>query len=196
MVREPKLLCHEQKGFSLLELIFVVVIIGIVSAMGIKYFMDAMDRGRAAGMQLLAWRFAQHTSIIHAWRTIPASINPEIHGTDNRGVKWVRLDGVIVYLNEKGWPATTDVDRSPVIGRQTAKDCEHLLNALFKEPVTQLHRSSSGRNNEYDVFAMNGRVCRYQLAQIKDDDWFFDYNLDTGEVSISLPDLKFGNGLE
>lgn len=168
----------------------VVVLIGVMAAMGIKYFIDAMDKARATGVEMLAWRFAQSASTLGAWSHIPAAINPETHGTDDRGVNWVMLNGVVIYLNENGWPFTTDALRSPLIGQQTAADCQQLLNAMLKPVMTYGDKPSNEAGNQYRIFVMDGRVCRYQLTQNTDEPWFFDYRLETGEVRLSVPRLK------
>ncbi len=198
---------RQQHGFSLLELTCVVVVIGILAAMGIKYYIDALDKARATGLEMLAWRFAQSTSVLHAWSSIPAGISPESHGVDARGIHWVKLDGTVIYLNENRWPATTDAARSPEIGQQTADDCQSLLDAMFKQPVIPVptvgmqqkqeeilqegqHGSSQKKAKQYDVFVIDGNACRYQLTQNKDEPWYFDYSLVTGEVRISVPKLR------
>ncbi len=190
----PTLKMRRQKGFTLLELIVVIVVIGLVSAYGIKYFIIAMDRARATGVEMLAWRFAQSVSVLRAWSRIPQGVDVAQRGVDSRGVHWIAVDGVTVYLNERLWPATLDPQRSPAIGQQTAHDCEQLLDALFEEPISYLASAQDG--NDYRVFSIDGRVCRYQLVQHREEPWFFDYNLETGKISVSVPRLTIGQGLE
>lgn len=180
---------NRQAGFSLLELTVVVVLIGILAAIGIKYFLDAMDRARATSVEMLAWRFANSASILHAWRSIPLEIESQSHGVDGRGVHWVVLEGTTIYLNANGWPATTDSTASPAVGEQTAGACTQLLNAIMKQPIEHSAGAQSP-NDDYKISAIDGRICRYQLIQNRDDPWFFDYNLETGRVKVSVPKLS------
>lgn len=185
-----------QAGFTLLELMLVVVVIGIVAATGTRFLMDAVDRGRALGVEMLAWRFAQSVSVLHAWSTV-SQTDSVTQGIDSRGVRWVAVDGVPVYLNERRWPASVDPQRSPAIGQQTADGCEQLLNALVEQPTTYSGESiDKKQGNQYEIFAIDGRICRYQLVHSKEEPWFFDYNIETGGISVSVPRLTMDHGLD
>ena len=180
---------NRQAGFSLLELTVVIVLIGIMAAIGIKYFLDAMDKARATSVEMLAWRFATSASILHAWRSIPVEIESQSHGVDRRGVNWVVLEGTTVYLNENGWPANADSNIAPTMGGQTAEACRQLLNAMMKQPIEH-NAGAQSPSDDYKISAIDGHICRYQLIQNKDEPWFFDYNLETGRVKVSVPKLS------
>lgn len=175
-----------QQGFSLLELIIVVVVIGVLAASGITYYLDALDRARATTVEMVAWRFGQSASVLRAWSRIPANIEPHRHGVDRRGVSWVFLEDTRIYLNENGWPANTDAMVSPAIGDQTAQECEQLLRGILKEVVEY----TDEKDKQFSASAIGGRVCRYQLVQNKEEAWFFDYSLETGKVQVSVPRLR------
>jgi prepilin-type N-terminal cleavage/methylation domain-containing protein len=177
---------QSSQGFSLLELIIVIVLIGLMSITGIKYFLDAMDKAGAASVEVAAWRFSQAAFTLHAWRHIPLSIETHKHGIDARGVRWIELDGTRIYLNEKGWPASTDSMASPRIGEQTRQGCEQLLQALVDKVISD----GKPARQDFIVSAIDGRICRYQLAQNKEEAWFFDYSLETGQVQLSVPRLR------
>lgn len=177
---------QRSQGFSLLELIIVVVMIALMAAYSIHFYLDAMAKARATTVEMTAWRFGQSAAVLRAWSRIPASIETHRHGVDARGVSWVFSGDTRVYLNENSWPANTDSMASPKLRDQTASECAQLLQGILQQPLGDDENFKS----QFTVSVVGRNTCRYQLTQNTEEAWFFDYSPETGQVRATVPRLR------
>lgn len=187
----------KQGGFTFLELIAVVIIIGILAGSGLVYYEKALDDARRTGVEILAHRFTAAIALIHGqWI---------LHGGYTKGKagesSWVDVDNVRVQLNAFGWPANTD-GGSAGIDDQTSEECYQVWQAVLQNPALTTVEGRANPDLEaandpqakgrqrYHISQLNGQICRYELITDADSSHLFDYNLHTGQVRISVPPLK------
>ncbi|MEX1032456.1 MAG: type II secretion system protein [Cellvibrionaceae bacterium] len=186
---------NRQRGFTYLELVAVVVIIGILAASGLVYYERALDDARRVGVELLASRFAAATALMRAQWIVEG-------GRQGNGGKSVEVDNLTIFLNEFGWPANTD-GGSPRSTDQTAEECYQVWQMVLQNPAlatvegrVEATVDGAARNNpeakgrqRYHVSQIDNQACRYELLTNSDGMHFFDYNLRTGRVLVTVPPL-------
>lgn len=164
----------KQQGFSLIELVIVVIILGILAVTALPRFLDVTTEAQAANIEGMAGGFATGVSLARAqWE---AEGRPK-DGTNN--VVW--YDGSQVYLTVEDRTATPPV--SPGYPTSTAAfagaamnnaRCGEVWNAILQNPASVTSNTGndsaavSERNaSRYFVQAIdngtNSNVCAYWL---------------------------------
>lgn len=168
----------------------VLVLIAFIAAAGIKYYQELLRESRRASMEVLAHRFATATSMVHAQWILQGG-----HARRQAGLL-VDVDGVGVYVNERGWPANTD-GGSARSHDQTDAECKQLWRALLQNPPLATVGGAAPAVNEmyhrFHIAQRDGRVCRYQMIT-QEGQYFFDYHLTTGQILIQVPPFQASRG--
>ena len=160
-----------QRGFSLIELVIVVVVLGLLAATALPRFLDVTDDAEDATVEGVAGGFATGVGLIRAqW---------EIEGrpSENQGanVTFVTLDGIQIGVDkDTGYPTgqastnTEDVDVSNL-------DCESIFNLIIQSAptITSVWDNSSEpfQNFRYFTNSNSGEgsggndLCQYYLTQ-------------------------------
>lgn len=185
-----------QGGFSFLELIAVVVIISVLAASGLVYYQKALKDARRTGVEILAHRFTTAVALVHGSWIVQGGYDRARAGERSH----VDVDNVTVYVNEFGWPANTD-GQAAGSKDQSAEECHQVWQAVLQNPALATVEGRSdpdldkaddlqarGRRR-YHISQLGGRICRYELLTEALGSHYFDYNLQTGQVSITVPPL-------
>lgn len=177
---------RHSRGFTLLELTVVLVVIALIAAGGIKYYQDMMQEARRTSVEILAHRFTTAAALVHAQWILQGGSNRRVPGL------LVDVDGVGVYVNERGWPANTD-GGSARSDDQSDAECQQLWQALLQNPARATVGGPAPARGEmhhrFHITQIDSRICRYQMVT-PDEQYFFDYHLTTGQVFIQVPPLQ------
>lgn len=178
-----------QLGFSLLELILVIVLIGLLAAAGLKYYIDLREAAIRTGLQTQARNFA---GIIQGARADWLSERrPDSIPTEPGSKLAVDLDGTRIYVNEMGWPANSSAELDSSSGSQTAAECYELWFGLMNNPlpatVEGLPSIGGVKGQQRYHISVNNAVCRYELVLKSGIGYYFDYSPKTGKVLINIP---------
>lgn len=173
---------RKQAGFTLIELVIVVVILGFLAATAIPKFVDLTDQAKQASVEGMAGGFATGVSLARAqWE---AESRPS--DTDSRNV--VNYDGTLVYLTTED--DGNDIRPGYIIMSENSDalsttinindvDCLDVWYSIFQAPprATDLMDDSgnddgiNGDNGgQYDYFVSkesiaNDPVCHYYLKE-------------------------------
>lgn len=170
----------EQSGFSLFELCIVLIVIGILIIAGYRFYLRTIEGSK-------------YSLIMHQAAVFSRTVENMYGNAKMIGTKQLSIMGTMIYINEKGWPASA-IHRSSVKSyNQTPQECEYLWQGIFSNaPVTVLAGSQDAQNEhvmkDFIVDSINGRICRYELARKQEGRYFFDYDVSTGEVTVSVPE--------
>ncbi len=177
----------KQAGFTLIELVIVIVLLGVLAATALSRFLNVTDEAQAAAVEGVGGGFATAVTIAHA-RWIADFNTP---GTENIQIN---LEGSNVNMNENGWPANTG-STGGGLNDQTEAECEQVWNSLLQSPPSLTSSPADRGSARYHVTTVNSNpdICRYELASVpaaSPPSHRIEYNLGTGQVITTVPDLN------
>lgn len=153
---------RSQAGFSLIELVIVVVILGLLAVTALPRFLDVTEEAQIANVEGMAGGFATGVSLVRAqWE---AEGRPQVNDANS-----VNYDGVRLYLTEAsdaplvspGYPVgdSADDDESMDVDQ-----CSTVWNGLLQNPASLTSNAEQAETNRYFVSATGGQ-CVYYLVQ-------------------------------
>lgn len=169
-----------QKGFSLFELTVVLIVIAFLIFMGYRSYFGTIADSQTKAINYQADTFSRTVINIRGMAIASNSTRVILDKS--------ALDSTPIYVNEYGWPANTDPGRSPKSSTQTAEECQQLWYGLFENaPTAVIKGNVKDLTADYEISAINGQVCRYELNRKQEGSYFFDYSVRTGTV-VSQPE--------
>lgn len=164
-----------QQGFTLLEFITVIVMIGVLAASALKYYADIVDDARIAGVQFLSGRFAAAVAGVHVkWM---------VDGRPDQ----IELDGYQLTLNQRGWP----IAEPHLAGKGSANVCRQLWESLLQNPSRLPDVIPTDANGvQYWSPKPENNVCRYNLVTRDSNEYYFEYHMDNGRVRSVIDVLE------
>ncbi|MEH6557958.1 MAG: prepilin-type N-terminal cleavage/methylation domain-containing protein [Oceanicoccus sp.] len=174
---------RRESGFTLVELVIVIVLLGLLAVAALPRFLDITDQAQTAAVEGVAGGFTMGTALVRAqWMA-------DGNGFGSAGTV-VTVDGGDILTNENGWPAQTSAGDAS-FNSQTAADCLEVWNFVMQNPP-RATIGSIANNDNYLVSALSSspNICVFTLIVNGEEDPLdrnFDYNLATGQVLVNLP---------
>jgi len=166
-----------EKGFTLIELVVVILILSVLAATALPRFMNVQDKAHKAGVAAVAGSFGSAVSMVHAqWVAnglTGAANNVQGFGQNN------------VDVNAAGWPVDTN---SSTLA--TAQDCVDIWNGIMQNPPS-VAPSTSYTNEDWraNIFGAGGAnpYCRYYYRVSTVPTRYFQYIPSNGNVTVVNP---------
>ncbi|MCL2917818.1 pilin [Shewanella litorisediminis] len=133
----------KQQGFSLIELVIVIVILGLLAATAIPRFLNITDEAEAASVDAVSGGLVTAVSFVRAqW---------EIDGRNN---DYVLLDGAQIGLDKRfGYPTG---DNNVSATDMTDATCQQVFNLILQSTPRNVLYTQDARKQRYTVRALGG----------------------------------------
>ncbi|KWU02119.1 prepilin-type N-terminal cleavage/methylation domain-containing protein [Vibrio toranzoniae] len=186
-----------QKGFSLVELVVVIVVVGLLAVAALPRFLDVTDEAKKSSIEGVAGGFA--TAVLSARAQWEAEARPsEKIGAETYNT--VDYDGVDFWLTRSknssnedtdfrdGYPWTLNSDSSVAPGDISSETCAELMRNLLQNPpeVGTVDEIDGDSNYKYSAQANSGdATCTYIQLEGNTEHQFV-YEIKTGRVTVTL----------
>jgi MSHA pilin protein MshB len=175
ILRQETFIVPKQKGFTLIELVIVVVILGFLAATAIPKFIDLTEQAKQANIEAMAGGFATGVSLARSqWEA-------EARPKDTNDINMVNYDGTIVYLTSEDSTTSPNISPGYIVGTNsgngingntmTITDCISVWNSLFQQPpllassVTNINTDGSFRYLANISGSGSSTLCYYHLKE-------------------------------
>lgn len=181
-----------EQGFTLIELVMVLVIIGVLAAAAAPKLLDLVDDANEASVQAVAGGFATATSLVRSQWLVEGKENP------------VDYDGQLIYVTERGWPSSvTGPVASAASNAVSDLECREVFEGIVQNAPVVTHLYDNEAERRAAIYAVrvlnNGGVtgiddlCVFELITDIDNadpvsaPYRFTYDLGTGQVETIVP---------
>ncbi|QFI40240.1 type II secretion system protein [Moritella marina ATCC 15381] len=174
-----------QRGFTLIELVIVIIVLGVLSATALPKFLNLSDDAEIAVVEGTAGALQSAVNLAHSKWIIMGSPT-DITSNDDVQLYGAGAEGTIDF-NAAGWPAQNYPDPdSTSINTDNVADCASLWNTILNTGSNKL--AKDGTSDEFTaVYGSDNQpaekegVCQYQRTNNRS--LYIRYDSNNGSVT-------------
>jgi len=168
-----------QAGFTLVELVVVILILGILSATALPRFMNINDQAHQAGVSGAAGGFGAGVALARA-QWIANQEAPGVDDVVNFGAGDVAVSTSNAGTTQTGWPTGTGTSDNIA----NATDCAQLWTGIMQNPPSV---STAANTNDYTAAAVGTTGCIYNYNNDAANTRTITYSIVDGSVTLVNP---------
>ena len=161
-------------GFTLIEVVAVLVLLGLLAAVAVPVFVNLSADARAAQLRSLASSFNAGVEQVHAYWLAKGSPGPQL----NMIPLPAGQAGGDLSVNASGWPADT---RGVSLTLNSTDDCLDVWRAVMQPGAPSV---SASPGSDFQALYLGGNNCRY-TSQV-DTTQSLEFYSNTGQVVVNL----------
>lgn len=146
----------KQQGFTLIELVIVVIILGFLGAAAVPRFLDVTDDARDASVEGVAGGFASAVGLVRAeW---------ELAGRPAGDVD-ISYDGINMDVTNSGYPASLDGNEAGAENLDN-EACQQVFANIMQSSPTSAISGNTFTGQRYLIrYDGANDLCQYVLSQ-------------------------------
>lgn len=158
---------QKQQGFTLIELVIVVVILGLLAVTAVPKFLDLTDQAQQANIEGMAGGFATGVSLVRAqWEAEgrPKNVSGQ-NAVNYSGSTFVLTTGDAANNIQPGYPVG-QTDGATLGTGFDAANCEYIWNNILQQPPRATSNFANISNSDYFINKSgtgNTSVCHFYL---------------------------------
>lgn len=163
---------RKSQGFTLVELVVVILILGILAATALPRFMNVTTQAHTAAVAGAGGGLGAGIALAHAqWVA---------NGLTGASTNIVNFGDGTVDVNAAGWPVSAASDAATLT---TTAHCSEVWNGVMQNPPTAV-AGASPCAADYCI-SVAGNICTFTYNTVTTK--FITYNSTTGTVAITNP---------
>lgn len=169
----------QQAGFTIIELIVVIALLGILGAVALPRFINVTEDAHRASVQGTAGAFASAVALVRA----QAIVENTSQGNT------LAIDGTNIIVNAQRAPVNTNgtaITNATAAPALSAVGCVNVWDAILQANAPSVATGATGATADYQA-ALNGDSCvyTYQPDDNNGTDRTITYNTTNGEVTTA-----------
>jgi MSHA pilin protein MshB len=168
------------RGFTLIELVCVLIIIAAFAAMAIPRFLDMSDEAARVAVARHAHSFAQSVQLVRA-----------VHSLKGRSGNVDNLPGFgngNVDTNASGYPTDTANANAIPNNNNGANRCRNVFNGILSSPAPVCGGSLACTSaHVFRAVTVAAQTCRFLYLKDPDPARYFTYSASSGAVAETNP---------
>lgn len=172
---------QRRKGFTMIELVVVIAILGILAAVALPHFMDSARDAHRATVRSAAGALTSAVSLVRGQYELNRAGGSNGCRDGNCQIDVVGYGNGSLDVNDAGWPVGSERSGTPGAGASmSADECRRLWANLLQASAP----SVSGDQASFTATA-SGTRCLYTYNLDGADD-VIEYNANTGEIFVTF----------